>query len=646
MATFAWRLFPRGLPPGNEATVFEALDHVILRSWALYGRFPLWNPYLRSGMPVVGDPMLHFANPLVGLPVALLDVGLGFRVGIALSLLAAALGMWSLAGTLEIRGTVRIWMSLLYAFSGPVVARFYQGQYLFVFGCAWIPWVLAAFIRLARTRLWRDAGWAALALAMLFLSGNAYYTFFAIPALSIVFLAFGGVRIRGRAPFVAADKKLAMLFASAGVLFLLFVSVQLLPMFEIHPRMVKGLNLDMSDSQTVPEIFRDLVSAKVERSDTVRKLTTEEFYAYIGIVPLALLALLPFAFRAGHRRAAIAFLGLLLYAVAWIDIAQMPWRSAYRSLAWLHQFRYPTRMLIFVVLAVLVLAGLGADSVSRFLRTAAGGSERSATGRRLAAAALLAGGIAVLAASVFQVFRTNRPIVAVVDEPPRWNEPLDSLRAFDRGEYSMAADGEYQPVIARGFHDLWSWYHWDFLKPVPDRFLRRSVIARPEYLVRGIADGPLPSEEPALADPVQVFRAGKFAAYHFPHALPYAFAAERHVLEEDRSRTELFRDEVVPIRATYRNTDTVEVTAEARREGWIVLMVAHYPGWTVSVDGRPARLRDADGYLGADLLSGRHRYVFVFEPITFRVGLALSLAGAAGILGLLWLGDSRRSSRD
>jgi hypothetical protein len=49
---------------------------VILRSWALYGRFPLWNPYLRSGMPLIGDPMLHFGNPLVAVPIALLDVGL------------------------------------------------------------------------------------------------------------------------------------------------------------------------------------------------------------------------------------------------------------------------------------------------------------------------------------------------------------------------------------------------------------------------------------------------------------------------------------------------------------------------------------------------------------------------------------------
>jgi hypothetical protein len=125
-------------------------------------------------MPLIVDPMLHFGNPLVAVPIALLDVGLGFRVALVLSFLAAALGMWSLAAALRIRGPARIWMSIVYAFSGPAVARFYQGQYLFVFRFAWIPWVLAAFLRLSRTRRPRDAACAAVALALLFLSGNVY----------------------------------------------------------------------------------------------------------------------------------------------------------------------------------------------------------------------------------------------------------------------------------------------------------------------------------------------------------------------------------------------------------------------------------------------------------------------------------------
>jgi hypothetical protein len=69
------------------------------------------------------------------------------------------------------------------------------------------------------------------------------------------------------------------------------------------------------------------------------------------------------------------------------------------------------------------------------------------------------------------------------------------------------------------------------------------------------------------------------------------------------------------------------IATDAGRAGWLVLMVAHYPGWTVSVDGKPAALRDADGYLAADLLPGRRLYVFAFRPLPFRVGLLLSLAG-------------------
>jgi hypothetical protein len=627
VAIFTRPLFGTGLLPGNEATVFEALDRVILRSLAVYGRFPLWNPYLRSGMPVIGDPMLHFADPLVFLPVVLLDVTLGFRVALALSFLAAAIGMWCLAAVLEIRGPVRFWMAVVYAFCGPAVARFYQGQYLFVFGFAWIPWVLAAVLRLAEKRRLRDAGAAAVALGLLFLAGNVYYAFFAIPAIVLLFAAKGGVRPRRGFPYVVLDGKLAALFAAAILLFLLLISPQLLPMLQVRPRLVKAVNLGMTDSHSMPQIARDLLSRSTDRSDA-GVLTPEEYYAYIGAVPVALLSLLPLAWRA-HRRSAAAFLALLLYAVAWIDMAQTPWRFIYPSIAWLRQFRYPTRMLMYAVVAILVLGGLGADAVWRRLSSAA----RDRTGKgRLAAVAGLLLLIAALGLSGFEVFRVNRRFVVLDNPIAGREEPLASLRRFDRGEFYCGTNAEYQPVIALGLHDLWAWYHWDFSKPPGDPEFRRQVEPRPEYVVRGVAEGPPSWAEPAFAEPVEVVRGPVYAVYRFPHALPYAFTVAAGVLG-GTSEAELLRDDVTPVAAVYRDADTVEIAAEGREAGWLVLAIAHYPGWTVSVDGKPAVLRDADGYLGASLLPGRHRYVFRYRPVLFPAGLVL---GALGTVGIAW----------
>jgi hypothetical protein len=172
--------------PGNESEVFQALDWVLVNSLR-QGDFPLWNPYLQTGLPYIADPMLHVYNPVVTLPVLLLGVRAGFKLGVFLSFLIAALGMWELGRQLGLGRAARVWTALMYTFAGQPVGRFFQGQYLFVLGFAWIPWIVA-FLLQARSagedarRRRRAMTLAALSVALLFFSGNAYYQFYMLLA--------------------------------------------------------------------------------------------------------------------------------------------------------------------------------------------------------------------------------------------------------------------------------------------------------------------------------------------------------------------------------------------------------------------------------------------------------------------------------
>src|SRR4030065_697238 len=78
--------------PGNEAEVFQILDWTLVNSLRQHGNFPLWNPYLHTGLPYVADPLLHVYNPVVSVPVLLLGVLDGFKVAVFLSFLIGALG--------------------------------------------------------------------------------------------------------------------------------------------------------------------------------------------------------------------------------------------------------------------------------------------------------------------------------------------------------------------------------------------------------------------------------------------------------------------------------------------------------------------------------------------------------------------------
>ncbi|MFN7974132.1 MAG: hypothetical protein U0166_17585 [Acidobacteriota bacterium] len=92
-----------------------------------------------------------------------------------------------------------------------------------------------------------------------------------------------------------------------------------------------------------------------------------------------------------------------------------------------------------------------------------------------------------------------------------------------------------------------------------------------------------------------------------------------------------------PARVTYRADESTRVDLVARAAGTtrVVLADAFYPGWTVEVDGRTARLEGAaargipDVFRAVSILPGEHAVRFRYVPSSYRLGLFLSLLGAA-----------------
>jgi hypothetical protein len=76
--------------------------------------------------------------------------------------------------------------------------------------------------------------------------------------------------------------------------------------------------------------------------------------------------------------------------------------------------------------------------------------------------------------------------------------------------------------------------------------------------------------------------------------------------------------------------ERVEIEAEARRPGLLVLTDTFFPGWRASVDGSQVEVLRANGLFRAvPLPPGRHRVVFDYAPASLRRGAVLSLASLA-----------------
>jgi hypothetical protein len=73
--------------------------------------------------------------------------------------------------------------------------------------------------------------------------------------------------------------------------------------------------------------------------------------------------------------------------------------------------------------------------------------------------------------------------------------------------------------------------------------------------------------------------------------------------------------------------------------GWVVLLDADFPGWEVTVDGRPARAARAYGLFRAVAVpAGAHTIAWSYRPASYALGLlcaapALALAGLGIGLG-------------
>lgn len=629
--------------PGNESEVFQALDYVLVNSVRDHGQFPLWNPYLHTGLPYIADPMLHVYNPLVSAPVLLLGVMDGFKVALFLSFFAAALGMWALGAVLGMGSPARLWIALMFAFSGPLVARFFQGQYLFVFGLAWIPWVLAGLILTLRTRRPLYAVGAILALALLFFSGNAYFAYYMLFVIALLAVAML-FDVRRSRPHVSFHGDRAAVLLLIAVLVVGVVAVYLFPLADFWPHIGKPTNPEMSDSHTVEQILWDYTSTDTWRPDAIKTQTLgrEDFYAYIGLAPFLALLLLPLAIRKRDRRM-ILFFGLLLaFVFAFIDVRDMPWRDLYARTYAFAQFRHPTRMLPIGALAILVLGGLGLDTLWRFLAARTASQHRSVPGLARAvviwAALFLAAGFMV--GSVAQVYTTNKQH-AVTREPFRTSfELMAWLRGHDSSVYYVGNPvGWHGAILSNGLRYIDAWYHFADIRSFVGMINRRSVQARPNYLAQA-SDQPV-----ALPDPVPLQQSGGHTVYQLPHSLPYAFTVDDQALADTSAGRELWAEDVTALPATILGPNGVEIAAQGASTATLVILTTAYPGWRVTADGRQQPLLNVGGYLAVRTLPGSHSYVFRFDPVTFKVGLIVSLLSLLGLVGLLVLDGGPSATR-
>jgi hypothetical protein len=171
------------------------------------------------------------------------------------------------------------------------------------------------------------------------------------------------------------------------------------------------------------------------------------------------------------------------------------------------------------------------------------------------------------------------------------------------------------------------------------------------------------SKKPARPDQAQVFESATgLKVYRNPEAFPRAWIVHNAVVVKDMPETnrliqdanfDLRRNVVLrspapamescspandQLRITRRSSGSLDMDATLACSGMAVLSESYTPGWTATVDGKPAEIREVYGaFRGVAAPGGQHRIQMRYRPFSVMAGAILTLLGVIGIsiLGIL-----------
>jgi uncharacterized membrane protein YfhO len=328
--------------------------HVLRQSIVAYHTFPLWNPYTCGGTAALADP--EFPVMTVTFPLELLfGVEQGFHFAIMLSVATTALGMLVLAKILRFS----VWAALVAALGGAFgsvnVLEIVEGHQN-ILAAMWIPWILWSWLSAYQVTDNMKKRWAyiiacAIFLALTFYAGGIYLLMYVATA----FIGFNIVAKRHRDAFTVT--------AVAGVLALGLAAFKLIPVFlwlsEFQDKMYASSNFTLT---SLHKIFFGRYLHGGEDIIPNQGSGWHEYGAYIGPI-IGVLALVGIA---KLKKSRLVRLLIISVVIAVLISSSGPLLKPFFDQASFLPRSNISRYILFAVIPLSLLAGIGIDTIRRF----------------------------------------------------------------------------------------------------------------------------------------------------------------------------------------------------------------------------------------------------------------------------------------
>ncbi|HLF28989.1 MAG TPA: hypothetical protein VJG32_21900 [Anaerolineae bacterium] len=622
----------------NESATLPLLAEIGLKR---YGEIPLWNPYMLTGFPHVGDLINHFWNPVATVPVLIWGGINGLKVSVFLAFILAGIGQWLFAHGCGVRGLVRLWAALLFMLSGGLAMLWQVGWYELLLGMAFFPWCFASLWWALRRRDRASLALTAVCVAMVLSTGGGYYPFYVCVSLGVLVGMSLLTANRGeRWPKLRRTATIALLSAA-------LLAVMLLPIIDGYRYTFREAGPDPEQDSSQPilyALFNYVVSDPQWARAGLLGMTSGWSWFYIGALPLiAALGLTPlvFSLRRHRRRILLSLAVLTLIILAWHANRHTPVRLIYDWIPFLYNLRFPSRLLILAASPLIVLGGLGLQFLFAASRLRSRGSILTlSTGQGkqpiigLPLRWLPYGALSfVMLLSIADVYAVNKSF-AFAPRPrnAKAAEALSWLKAYDPSLYytNLGGGAIFWDWVSAAYEREMPIINFDYGRRLATFDAQRRpdapFFATAKYLLAQ-PDQPRPENAELLRDFDGV------GLWYLPDALPFAFSAP---LDQLAPPAKLSAAAASPLDVSFDGPNRVIVKgAPAQASDHLVILVSDYPGWRLEVDGQAADVLPANGYLGAAMLPGEHTYTFAFQPMSHYAGLAISIL--AVILTAAWI---------
>ncbi len=376
--------------------------HQLVKTITLSGEWPLWNPYLGNGTPLLANLQSAVFYP-PNLIYLILPVPHAFTLSVILHIALAGLLMYAYPRYIGVSRFGATVAALTYMFSGYLMGRL---QFItMVNAYAWLPLLLLLAERLVTHRKIQDVIWLSFILAVQILAGHAQLWFYSLCLISGYILFRGWQTAQEQQiPIIKLWWQVGLRFSGAIFLTILLAAAQLIPTAEFTTLSPRGSGAESYFALTysfwpwrfITLLFPDFFGHPAQ-GDYWGYANYWEDHAYLGILPLmfAVITIIhtirsyfsaPSISQKGKQNHSTAFefppagglrgASSVQHHIALFFIVLLP-ISLIFALGWntpvyLWVFEYvpgfgyfqaPSRLLIWYTIGIAILAGFGADYI-------------------------------------------------------------------------------------------------------------------------------------------------------------------------------------------------------------------------------------------------------------------------------------------